>query len=128
MTVQQQHLPAALSTGTDYEQLAERFRPIFTLIAEGALQREQNRSLPFEPITWLKQAGFGAVRVPTEFSGAGASVPQLIQLLIELATFTVPARADGEAGRAKSTAQLVAGPGKDGAVDGGEIHRVASVT
>lgn len=86
MTAQQQHLPAALSTGTDYEQLAARFRPIFARIAEGAVQREQSRSLPFEQITWLKQAGFGAVRVPTEFGGAGASLPQLIQLLIELAT------------------------------------------
>jgi alkylation response protein AidB-like acyl-CoA dehydrogenase len=86
MTAQQQHLPASLSTGTDYEQLAARFRPIFARIAEGAVQREQSRSLPFEAIDWLKHAGFGAVRVPTEFGGAGASLPQLIQLLIELAT------------------------------------------
>lgn len=86
MTVQQQHLPAALSTGTDYEQLAARFRPIFARIAEGAVQREQSRSLPFDAISWLKEAGFGAVRVPTAFGGAGASLPQLLELLIELAT------------------------------------------
>jgi len=41
--------------------------------------------LPREPIAWLKQAGFGAVRVPQAFGGAGASLPQLFQLLIELA-------------------------------------------
>ena len=86
MTVQQQHLPAAVSTGTDYEQLASRFRTIFARIAAGAVQREQSRSLPFEAINWLKEAGFGAVRVPTAFGGAGASLPQLLQLLIELAT------------------------------------------
>ena len=77
----QQHLPQ-LSTGTDYESLAARFRPIFARIAEGALERERTRSLPHEPIRWLKEAGFGAVRVPREHGGAGASLPQLIQLLI----------------------------------------------
>ena len=74
-----------LSVGTDYAALAARFRPIFTRIAEGAVERERTRTLPFEPIKWLKQAGFGAVRVPVEFGGAGASLPQLFQLLIELA-------------------------------------------
>jgi alkylation response protein AidB-like acyl-CoA dehydrogenase len=75
-----------LSVGTDYEALAERFRPIFARIAEGSIERERNRTLPFEPIKWLKDAGFGAVRIPVEFGGAGASLPQLFQLLIELAT------------------------------------------
>ena len=74
-----------LSVGTDYEALAARFRPIFARIAEGAVERERSRTLPFEPIQWLKQAGFGAVRVSVEFGGAGASLPQLFQLLIELA-------------------------------------------
>ncbi len=76
---------ASLSCGTDYEQLANRFRPIFERIAEGAVERERTRTLPYEPIAWLKQAGFGAVRVPVESGGAGASLPQLVQLLIELA-------------------------------------------
>lgn len=85
MTAQQQHIPHPLSTGTDYEQLAARFRPIFTRIAAGALERERTRSLPYEPVKWLKEAGFGAVRVPVQYGGAGASLPQLFQLLIELA-------------------------------------------
>ena len=76
---------SSLSTGTDYEALASRFRPIFARIAEGAVERENTRSLPYEQIQWLKQAGFGAVRVPVQYGGAGASVPQLIRLLIELA-------------------------------------------
>ncbi|MBH2018438.1 MAG: monooxygenase [Burkholderiales bacterium] len=74
-----------LSIGTDYERLASRFRPIFARIAEGAVERERSRSLPYEPIKWLKEAGFGAVRVPVAHGGAGASVPQLFRLLIELA-------------------------------------------
>jgi alkylation response protein AidB-like acyl-CoA dehydrogenase len=85
MTAQQQHLPPVLSTGTDYEALAGRFRPIFARIQAGALEREQSRSLPFDQVKWLKEAGFGAVRVPVEFGGAGASLPQLLHLLIELA-------------------------------------------
>lgn len=80
----QAHVPH-LSTGTDYPSLASRFRPIFARIAEGSVERERTRSLPFEPIRWLKEAGFGAVRVPVEHGGAGASLPQLFQLLIELA-------------------------------------------
>lgn len=74
-----------LSTGADYEALAARFRPIFARIAEGALERERSRTLPYEPVRWLKEAGFGAIRVPTEYGGAGASLPQLFRLLIELA-------------------------------------------
>lgn len=74
-----------LSLGADYEELAERFRPLFTRIAEGAIEREQERRLPVEEITALKDAGFGAVRVPKKYGGAGASLPQLIELLTELA-------------------------------------------
>jgi alkylation response protein AidB-like acyl-CoA dehydrogenase len=85
MTAQQQRLLTQLSTGTDYDALAERFRPIFKRIAEGAVERERDRSLPHEPIRWLKEAGFGAVRVPQALGGAGASLEQLFQLLIELA-------------------------------------------
>lgn len=79
------HVINPLSTGVDYQTLAERFRPIFQRIASGAVEREQTRALPFEPIQWLKDAGFGAVRVPVEYGGGGASLPQLFELLIELA-------------------------------------------
>ncbi|UIJ74490.1 acyl-CoA dehydrogenase family protein [Acinetobacter sp. SH20PTE14] len=83
MTIQnnKQHL----SLGADYDQVAAKFRPIFQRIAEGALAREQNRKLPYDAISWLKQAGFGAVRVPVAFGGEGVSQKQLFQLLIELA-------------------------------------------
>lgn len=74
-----------LSLGAHYEQVAGKFRPIFKRIAEGALAREKDRTLPYEPIQWLKQAGFGAVRVPVAFGGDGVSQKQLFQLLIELA-------------------------------------------
>ena len=74
-----------LSTGTDYEQLAAALRPLFSRNAQGAANREQHRILPDEQIRWLKEAGFGTVRIPREKGGWGASLPQLIALLIELA-------------------------------------------
>ena len=74
-----------LSTGADYSQLAAAFRPIFARIAEGAVSRERDRTLPEEPIRWLKEAGFGTLRIPKEKGGWGASLPQLVDLLTELA-------------------------------------------
>ncbi len=76
--------PFRAHTTVDYETLAQRYRPIFKKIAAGALVREVQRLLPHEPIDWLKAAGFGAVRIPVEYGGSGASVPQLFHLLIEL--------------------------------------------
>lgn len=74
-----------LSLGGDYAAVAAKYRPIFAEIAQGALAREQQRILPFEQIEQLKQAGFGAVRVPVRYGGAGLSLPQLFDLLTELA-------------------------------------------
>lgn len=68
----------------NYEQLAERFRPLFARIREGAIQRELNRELPFTQIQWLKDSGFTALRVPTRYGGGGISLPELFNLLIEL--------------------------------------------
>lgn len=69
-----------------YEELAQRFRPIFERIAEGAVEREQNRALPYEAVKWLREAGFGRVRIPQAYGGFGATIPQLFRLLVELAT------------------------------------------
>lgn len=80
-----EHIKEQLSLGADYEAVAVKFRPVFEKIAAGALSREQQRKLPFEQIEWLKQAGFGAVRVPVRYGGEGLSLPQLFQLLTELA-------------------------------------------
>lgn len=68
-----------------YAGLAARFRPIFARIAEGAARREVERILPFEQIGWLKEAGFGALRVPVAEGGHGASLEDLFELLTELA-------------------------------------------
>ncbi|MCM6772609.1 acyl-CoA dehydrogenase family protein [Nocardia sp. CDC159] len=61
------------------------FGPIFDRIAAGAVDREIDRRLPYEEVGWLREAKFGALRVPVEFGGYGASVRQLFRLLIDLA-------------------------------------------
>ncbi len=67
-----------------YETLAEQFRPLFADIAVGALDRELHRKLPDAEIAQLKAARFGALRVPEAEGGFGATVPELVNLLIEL--------------------------------------------
>ncbi|CAB4857161.1 MAG: monooxygenase [Actinobacteria bacterium] len=73
------------STEPSFAALAAKYRPIFERIGEGSLQRELDRTLPFEQVQWLKDAGFTGVRVPREFGGDGATLPQLFELLMELA-------------------------------------------
>lgn len=67
-----------------YEALAARFRGLFADIRAGAIERELNRGLLHEPVRALATAGFTALRVPEEYGGAGASLPELFQLLVEL--------------------------------------------
>ncbi|NKG21185.1 acyl-CoA dehydrogenase family protein [Paeniglutamicibacter terrestris] len=68
-----------------YDELAAIFRPIFAKIAAGASERDASRTLPFEPVGWLNRVRFGALRVPANQGGYGASVSDLFRLLIELA-------------------------------------------
>lgn len=68
-----------------YEKIAFRFRPIFQQIRERTEERENNRELLFEVISWLKKEKFGAVRLPVDKGGLGASVVDLTELLTELA-------------------------------------------
>ncbi|MFC8528853.1 acyl-CoA dehydrogenase [Nocardia sp. NPDC057227] len=64
--------------------LIDRFRPVFDRIADGALDRETTRRLPLEEAGWLRDLGFGALRVPRELGGGGITLRQLFLLLIEL--------------------------------------------
>ena len=68
---------------TDAE-LDARFAPLYARIAEGAVAREQQRTLAFEPVAWLREAGLGALRVPRSHGGLGASLPQLLRQLVRL--------------------------------------------
>ncbi len=61
------------------------FPPIFARIAEGVRERERRRILPHEQVGWLRDAGFGALRVPAEFGGYGLDERATFGLLIDLA-------------------------------------------
>ncbi|WP_232717606.1 acyl-CoA dehydrogenase family protein [Gordonia metallireducens] len=74
------------AAGTTDERLDEVFAPIFARIAEGAVAREDDRRLAHDEVSWLREAKFGALRVPVELGGYGASVRQVFRLLIDLAT------------------------------------------
>jgi len=78
MTVLTQHQPRLAS-------LRERFAPHFAAIAAGAGERDRSGALPYEQIAELAAAGFGAVRVPVEYGGAGATLPELFELFVDLA-------------------------------------------
>lgn len=77
-------VPTGDSSPPSDAHLLHRYRPIFERISEGALDREASRRLPLEEARWLSDAGFGALRVPVELGGSGASLRQLFGLLIEL--------------------------------------------
>ena len=83
MTLQDRRIDSAAPPSI--QELKARFAPVFGRIAEGARQRERERILPFEQITWLKEAGFTALRVPVEYGGSGVSLEQFFDLLTDLA-------------------------------------------
>ncbi|GAB2744828.1 acyl-CoA dehydrogenase family protein [Sinomonas soli] len=106
-----------------YAELAERFAPVFARIEDGALDRELARTLPFEQIGWLREAGFGRLRVPAEYGGFGVSVETLVRLLVDLSAadssvghllrshfaFTETIALQGEAFRARWFGRVVEG-------------------
>jgi alkylation response protein AidB-like acyl-CoA dehydrogenase len=67
------------------DELDARFRPVFESISAGATEREVDRRLAFDEVHRLREAGLGALRVPVEFGGLGATVRQQFRLLIDLA-------------------------------------------
>lgn len=68
-----------------YKTLAAHFRPLFARIKTASWQREQQHILPFEQLQWLKDSGFTRLRLPEQEGGFSATLPELFQLLIELA-------------------------------------------
>lgn len=75
----------ALATRTRLAELTARFAPHFEKIAAGAAERDRTGALPYQQVAGLAAAGFGAIRVPVSHGGAGATLPELFELLTELA-------------------------------------------
>jgi alkylation response protein AidB-like acyl-CoA dehydrogenase len=53
-------------------------------IAEGAAHRERERILPFAEVDLIRKARLGALRLPVDVGGAGASIRTLFELVIQL--------------------------------------------
>ncbi|WP_431862127.1 acyl-CoA dehydrogenase family protein [Micrococcus terreus] len=75
---------AAATLAPSTAELKERFAPVFAKIAAGARDRERDRRLGHEAIRLLSEASFTRVRLPIERGGLGASIEQLIDLLVDL--------------------------------------------
>ena len=73
------------ATGNRLKQLRQRFNPIFEKIAAGAAERDRSGELPRAEIAELAAAGFGAVRIAESDGGAGATLPELFELFVDLA-------------------------------------------
>jgi alkylation response protein AidB-like acyl-CoA dehydrogenase len=84
MTIDNSTTTRDIGTAPTIDELRARFAPVFERIAAGAVERETERILPFEQVGWLRDAGFGTLRIPQEFGGLGASLRQLFELLIDL--------------------------------------------
>ncbi|WP_110971595.1 acyl-CoA dehydrogenase family protein [Pseudomonas huaxiensis] len=68
------------------EQLNARIDQLLPEIGAGASQRERDRQLPYEAVAQLAKAGLFTARIPVSHGGAGASVKDVIALLIRIAS------------------------------------------
>src|SRR3981081_2095370 len=57
---------------------------LLSRIAEGASDRERERTLPFPEIDLIRRARLGALRLPTAAGGAGSSIRELFEIVIRL--------------------------------------------
>jgi alkylation response protein AidB-like acyl-CoA dehydrogenase len=62
-----------------------RARQLLGEIADGAAQREAERTMPYAEIRRLAEGRLTAVRVPRRYGGPGFSLRQLFQLIIDIA-------------------------------------------
>lgn len=74
-----------LATANRLAELKTRFAPHFEKIAAGAAERDRSGELPHQQVAELAAAGFGALRVPVSHGGAGATLAELFELLVDLA-------------------------------------------
>ncbi|WP_175650301.1 acyl-CoA dehydrogenase family protein [Pseudomonas sp. Marseille-P9899] len=68
------------------EQLNARIDQLLPAIGARASQRERDRQLPYEAVAQLAKAGLFTARIPVSHGGAGASVKDVIALLIRIAS------------------------------------------
>jgi acyl-CoA dehydrogenase len=65
--------------------LLARLPELAAAIAEGAAERERERTLPFEAFARFRESGLGALRVPPDRGGPGGSIEALVEVVATLA-------------------------------------------
>jgi alkylation response protein AidB-like acyl-CoA dehydrogenase len=70
--------------GPTDDALLARFASVFDRLRATAAARERSRIHPFDDVKALRELGFGAIRLPPELGGSGASLRQVFLLLTEL--------------------------------------------
>lgn len=68
-----------------FHEVAAAVRAVTTDAAADAVRRELDGTSPVDTVRALATAGLGAVRVPARFGGAGGTVSELAELLVEVA-------------------------------------------
>lgn len=63
----------------------DAFAALLADIGAGAKDRDRNDENPFDQVAALKRAGFGVLRLPQEYGGAGLSVRELFSAVIDVA-------------------------------------------
>jgi alkylation response protein AidB-like acyl-CoA dehydrogenase len=68
---------------------SDRLARLISAIGDGALERERSGERPFAAIDLVRREGLGALRIPREEGGGGASLRELFAVVIALATADV---------------------------------------
>jgi alkylation response protein AidB-like acyl-CoA dehydrogenase len=68
---------------------SQRLERLIAVIAEGALERERTGERPFAAIDLIRRERLGALRIPFEDGGGGASLRELFAVVIALAAADV---------------------------------------
>ncbi len=84
-TTEPQQTRSANGTPVSIHPASPEFKALLARIATGADERERNGTAPHEQIGWIKAAGLTKLRLPVEDGGAGVSLREFFQALIDLA-------------------------------------------
>lgn len=78
-------MSTALNTIHSLENVRPDFTALFSDIRDGAADRDNGRILPFDAIAQIRKARLGALRLPRDIGGFGASSRELFRVVLDLA-------------------------------------------
>lgn len=66
-------------------ELLQTARSLVDRLREGSADRDRNRSYPYEPLRWIREAGLERLLVPSEFGGMGGTYMDQVRVVAILA-------------------------------------------